>query len=67
MGFDVGRIWGGLLRKMGEKWRNLPFSRQNLRVVPVQKVGTDTHSAEEKWYWYQSYWYRYPLTEEDWY
>ena len=61
---DLGRFIEG---KIGEKWKILPFSRQNPRVVSVPKVGTCTHCAEEKWYWYQSKWYQYPLIEGDWY
>ena len=47
VGFDVGWIWGGLLRKMGEKCKIPTFSKQNPRVVPVPIVqktsGTSTH------------------------
>ena len=40
------------MKKNGREWRNLPFSGQNLQVVPVLKSSTGTHYAKEKLYRY---------------
>ena len=75
-------MWDGIEevygRKVSEGRKNLPFLgriairyRYQTGVVPVPMIqkqsGTSTHDTEEKWYWYQSKWYRYPLPEKDWY
>ena len=57
--FDVGRIWGGLLKKNGRQMEKFSI----FWAEPMSGIGT--HCVEEKCYWYHLKWYRYPLTEED--
>ena len=48
VGFVVGWIWGGLLKKNGREMEKFAI----FWAEPVS--GTGTHSAEEKWHRYQS-------------
>ena len=49
---------------MGEKLQNLSFIGRTHTLVPVPKVGSDTHCIEGNWYLYHLLGYRYPFTRE---
>ena len=59
--FDVGWIWGGLLKKSEREMTKSTIYGQN------PQKGTGTHCVEGMWYRYQKFGYRYPLTVKDWY
>ena len=59
MNYEIYEVRGSYLSFELEKWQNLPFLGKNHVLVPVPKVGTGTHDTKQKWYWYQTGWYRY--------
>ena len=56
--FDVGWIWGGLLKKNEGEMEKSAISRQNSRK------GIGTHCVEGMWYQYQKLWVSVPTHSE---